>query len=123
MGSLRGAGQTPGASTTVSQPTTRFVERLAAGPELVYVFWPTVMGYLRLVTHPAILPSPLRTAGEAEGFLDLYRTTSGDGARGNQVPDAHLAALMRQHGVGVIYSRDRDLRRYEGITVRDPVAP
>lgn len=116
------------------------VERLAAGPELVYLFWPTVMGYLRIVTHPAILPSPLtaaeatgnvasllapphvRTAGEAGGFLSLYRKTSGDGARGNQVPDAHLATLMRQHGVGVIYSRDRDLRRYEGITVRDPFA-
>lgn len=117
------------------------IERLATGPELVYLFWPTVMGYLRIVTHPGTLPAPLtaaeatanvasllarphlRTAGEAQGFLDLYRATSGDGARGNQVPDAHLATLMRQHGVGVVYSRDRDLRRYEGITVRDPSAP
>jgi len=29
--------------------------RLAAGPGLVYLFWPAVMGYLRIVTHPTIL--------------------------------------------------------------------
>jgi uncharacterized protein len=31
-----------------------------------------------------------------------------------------LAALMRQHGVRLIYTRDRDFRRFEGIDVRDP---
>jgi len=34
------------------------VERLANGPELIYLFWPTIMGYLRIMTHPAILPHP-----------------------------------------------------------------
>ena len=29
------------------------VERLARGPEIVYLFWPTIMGYLRIVTHPS----------------------------------------------------------------------
>jgi predicted nucleic acid-binding protein len=29
---------------------------------------------------------------------------------------------MRQHGVAVIYTRDRDFRRYRGITVRDPIS-
>jgi toxin-antitoxin system PIN domain toxin len=121
-------------------PARALVERLAAGPELVYVFWPTVMGYLRIVTHPAILPRPLapadamrnvaqllalphvRAPGEAEGFWDLYRTTAGEHARGNDVADAHLAALMLQHGVGVIYTRDRGFRRFEGIEARDPTA-
>ncbi|MDQ6636264.1 MAG: PIN domain-containing protein [Candidatus Dormibacteraeota bacterium] len=113
------------------------VERLAAGPDLVYLFWPTIMGYLRIVTHPAILPRPLafreasrnvaalleaphvRTPGEADGFWDLYLATAGQHARGNEVPDAHIAALMRQHGVAAIYTRDRDLRRFEGIEARD----
>jgi predicted nucleic acid-binding protein len=27
---------------------------------------------------------------------------------------------MRQHGVGVIYTRDRDFRRYDGIADRNP---
>ena len=28
------------------------VERLIAGPDIAYLFWPTVLGYLRIVTHP-----------------------------------------------------------------------
>lgn len=114
------------------------VERLARGPELVYLFWPALMGYLRLVTHPAILPAPLtppqatrnveallsrphvRAPGEAAGFWDAYRATSQDRARGNDVPDAHLVALMLQHGVTTIYTRDRGFRRFDGISPRDP---
>lgn len=114
------------------------VERLAAGPDLVYLFWPAVMGYLRIVTHAGILPRPLgpsealanveallgrphvRTPGEGRGFLDLYRATGGEAARVNDVPDSHLVALMRQHGVAKIYTRDRDFRRYDDIAVIDP---
>jgi toxin-antitoxin system PIN domain toxin len=114
------------------------VERLAAGPELVYLFWPAITGYLPIVTHPGILPRPLtpadatanvshllalphvRAPGEEDGFWDLYRATAGGHARGNEVADSHLAALMRQHGVAVIYTRDRDFRRFDGIEARDP---
>jgi toxin-antitoxin system PIN domain toxin len=116
------------------------VDRLAAGPELVYLFWPTIMGYLRIVTHPAILPRPLsprdamrnvealidrphvRSPGEGEGFWPLYRSAAGEHARGNDVPDGHLVALMRQHGVRLIYTRDRGFRRFDGIDARDPFA-
>ena len=31
-----------------------------------------------------------------------------------------LPKLTRQHGVKVIYTRDKDFRRYEGIEPRDP---
>lgn len=114
--------------------------RLAAGPDLVYVFWPTVMAYLRIVTHPGILPRPLSPAdatrnvgqllgrphvqapGEVEGFWDAFRVTAGGHARGNDIPDAHLVALMRQHGVRVLYTRDRGFRRYDGIETLDPFA-
>jgi predicted nucleic acid-binding protein len=61
----------------------------------------------------------LRTPAEQGGFWDLYRATADSQTRGNHVPDAHLAALMRQHGVGVIYTRDRDFRRYDGVEARD----
>jgi toxin-antitoxin system PIN domain toxin len=116
----------------------QLVQSLAEGPELAYLFWPTVMGFLRVVTHPAILPQPLApieaaaniaqllarphilTAGEGEGFWKLYRATAGDQARGNDVPDGHLVALMRQNGVRVIYTRDRGFRRFPDIEVRDP---
>jgi toxin-antitoxin system PIN domain toxin len=116
------------------------LERLAGGPDLLYLFWPTIMGFLRIATHTAIFPYPLtpaqataaiaalverpnvRAPGESDGFWSVYGSTADDQTRGNHVPDAQLAALMRQHGVGVIYSRDRNLRRYDGIDVRDPFA-
>jgi uncharacterized protein len=116
----------------------RLVRDLAAGPEILYLFWPVLLGYVRIVTHPAILTDPLpplaalanvealldrphvRAPGELDGFWQLFRSTAGDRPRGNDVPDAHVAALMRQHGVRVIYSRDRDFRRFDGIELRDP---
>jgi len=116
-----------------------FLERLAAGPELVYLFWPVLMSYLRIVTSQAILPRPLtpvaavenvtrllerahvRARGEGERFWSLYRAGDGQAARANAVPDAHLAALMHEYGVTTIYTRDRGFRRFDGITVRDPL--
>jgi uncharacterized protein len=40
--------------------------------------------------------------------------------RGNDVPDGHIATLMRQHGVRVIYTRNRGFRRFDGIQAEDP---
>jgi toxin-antitoxin system PIN domain toxin len=115
------------------------IDRLAAGPEIVYLFWPTLLGYLRVVTHPAVASRPLtplqaqrnvealidrphvRTPGEADGFWPLFRSAAGTTSRGNDIPDAHLVALMRQHGVRLIYTRDRGFRRFDGIEVRDPI--
>lgn len=114
------------------------VERLAHGPDLLYVFWPALMGFIRVATHPAINERPLtpaeavgsvatllarphvRAPGEGAGFLRVYESTAPQVTRGRQVPDAHIAALMRQHGVGTIYTRDRDFRRFDGIRVEDP---
>lgn len=115
------------------------VESLAAGPSLVVLLWPTLLGYLRIATHPSIFPSPLshaaasanidallirphiRALGEMEGFWESYLLVADDVTlRGNLVSDAHLVALMRQHGVSRIWSHDRDLRKFDGITVSDP---
>jgi toxin-antitoxin system PIN domain toxin len=116
------------------------VERLARGPELLYLFWPVAMGFLRLSTNPTLTDRPLspaealsslgdlierdhvRTPGEAADFLKVYRETAAAGTRGKDVTDAHIAALMRQHGVGTIYTHDRDFRRFDGIRVEDPFA-
>jgi toxin-antitoxin system PIN domain toxin len=117
------------------------LETLATGPDLVYLFWPVALGYLRISTHPAIFRKPLsaaeamanvddlisrphvRTGGEADGFWDAYRAvTDGLTVRGNLVPDAHIVALMRQHGVSTIWSHDRGFMRFPGISMRDPFA-
>ncbi len=117
------------------------LEALATGPDLVYLFWPVALSYLRISTHPAIFQKPLsageamanvddllsrahvRTGGESDGFWDAYReVTSRVPARGNLVPDAHIVTLMRQHGVSTIWSHDRDFLKFSGINVRDPFA-
>ncbi len=42
-----------------AHPAARDVlERLASGPDLLYLFWPTIMGFLRISTHPAVFPDP-----------------------------------------------------------------
>jgi toxin-antitoxin system PIN domain toxin len=116
-----------------------FVERVAAGPELVYVFWPTAMAYLRISTHPTIFAQPLssrealanlgallnlshiRSPGEDAGFWPAFRALADDVApRGNLVPDTHLVALMRTYGVDAIWTRDRDYLKFDGVRVLDP---
>ena len=118
-----------------------FLAERAKGPDILYVAWSTVMSYLRIATHPAIFENPLspdeasrnvetllrlphvRMLAEGEGFGALYRdVTRAVPARGNGVPDAHLATLLRQHGVAMLYTNDRDFRRFDFLTVRDPFA-
>jgi hypothetical protein len=36
------------------------------------------------------------------------------------VPDAHLAALLRQHGENILYTDDRDFRKFGFLKVRNP---
>ncbi len=117
------------------------IDRLGAETELLYLFWPVLLGYLRIATHPSVFPRPLsldaaarnieqllalphaRAVGEGEGFWRLYRAaTTGMVVRGNLVPDAHLVALMRENDVRTLWSHDRDFRKFEGISVRDPFA-
>lgn len=116
-----------------------FLDDVASSDDLVYLFWPTVMAYLRISTHPAIFEKPLRppeatanierllayahvqTTGEHDRFWPSYLRVAGEAdARGNLVPDAHLVALMVENGVRTIWTHDRDYRRFPGIETLDP---
>jgi predicted nucleic acid-binding protein len=58
---------------------------------------------------------------EGEEFLEVYRKiTSRFPVRGNLVPDAHLAALLMQHGVRRIYTKDMDFRKFDFLEVLPP---
>lgn len=128
-------------SSDVHEEAVAFLHKLAEGPDLLFLFWPVLMSFLRISTHPGVFHRPLtpsdarrnvesllalphvRTEAEAEGFWAVWtNATEGIVVRGNLVPDAHLVALMRQHGVRLAWSRDRDLRQFDGIDVRDPFA-
>ena len=128
-------------SSPFHEAALAFVESLAAGRELVYLFWPTAMAYLRIVTHPSIFASPLssreavanltsllgvphvRSPGEDASFWTTFGAVADEVApRGNLVPDAHVVALMRAYGVEGIWTRDRDYLKFDGVRVLDPFA-
>ncbi len=128
-------------SSPVHEPARRFLKQVTGGGALFCLAWPTVMSYLRIATHPGIFSAPLtpaetlrnvdalvalphvRLLSEEDGFLEVYREVTGSfPVRGNLVPDAHLAALLRQHGVRTLYTRDGDFRKFPFLDVRDPFA-
>jgi len=128
-------------SSPVHAKARALVQRFADGPEIAYLFWPTVMAYLRIATHAAVFARPLtaaeaignieqllarahiRTTGEQEGFWNRFREVAADALpAGNLVPDAHLATLMLENEVRTLWTRDRDFRRFPAIDVRDPFA-
>jgi toxin-antitoxin system PIN domain toxin len=119
----------------------RFVESCAAGPEILCLSWPTLMSFIRIATHPRIFSAPLspdealgnvsallalphvRTVSELDGFVDAYKHVAGETpVRGNLVPDAHIAAILFQHGVRTLYSNDRDFLKFPSLNLRDPFA-
>jgi toxin-antitoxin system PIN domain toxin len=115
------------------------IEELAPGPEIGYLFWPTVMAYLRISTHPAVFARPLsiveavgnieqllgrpnvRAVGEGVGFWRVLRDVVADAMpSGGLVPDAHLVSLMLVNEVRTLLTRDRDFRRFRQVTTRNP---
>ena len=117
----------------------QFLLNRASDPELFCIFWSTLMSYVRISTHPSIFSHPLspeealenidsllqqprvRVLSEDDGFLTIYRKVSGNfPVRGNLVPDAHLAALLLQHGVRKIYTADSDFKKFDFLEVSNP---
>lgn len=128
-------------SSPFHERAVTFLTERAAMPDVLCIAWPTIMGYLRIATHPAVFAHPLtpdeamrnvqtllglpqvRVIAEEDRFWEVYRDVVRElPARGNQVPDAHLAALLRQHGVGTLYTNDRDFRRFDFLHVINPFA-
>lgn len=119
---------------------TAYLERSVRGEDLLCLAWPTLMSYLRIATHPRIFAEPMspekalanvealarlprtRILSEEPGFLEIYRdVASAFPVRGNLVPDAHLAALLKQHGVRTLYTNDADFRKFAFLDVRNPL--
>lgn len=115
------------------------LDHVAMSPAIAYVFWPVLLGYMRIITHPAIFCDPLSPEAAMEDINNLISRpqimVAGEGGdfwarftnvgrsvkpKGNLVPDTHIVALMQEHGVTQIWSHDRDFRKFDGITVLDP---
>jgi toxin-antitoxin system PIN domain toxin len=118
------------------EASNALISHLVNGPGLLHLFWPALLGWVRISTHPRILPRPIaisdavanvdallaqpnvRVHGEADDAWSRIRAAQFEAGGGNDVPDAHLVALMRMHGVPVIYTQDRGFRRFDDIEVR-----
>ncbi len=124
----------------VHRAAAEFLRRCAEGTEIFCLAWVTISAYLRIATHPGVFRRPLspdeamdniasliglpqvRILGEEEGFWATYRDVAARIVpRGNLVPDTHLAAVLRQHGVATLYTRDRDFLRFDFLEVVDPL--
>lgn len=123
------------------EAASAFIRDRIGDPDILCLTWPVVMAYVRIATHPRIFERPMtpreaidnvgalmrmprcRVVTEPENFLVDYREVAIEVvARGNLVPDAHVAALARAHGIRIIYTHDRDFRKFPFLKVVDPVA-
>jgi toxin-antitoxin system PIN domain toxin len=123
------------------EPARNWLEDALNGPVRIGLPWASLTAFLRIATHLRATPRPLapREAWEmADGWLEaepawipeptsrhaevLRGLVVGGDIRGNLIPDAHLAALAIEHGVGVC-SADSDFARFPQIRWINPVAP
>lgn len=116
-----------------------WVEETLSGAETVGLAWMTLVGFVRVSTHPAFSREPL--APEAafdllDSWLDqppvtvvhptdrhaavLRELLLGLGTAGNLTSDAHLAALAIEHGA-TLCSCDADFSRFSGLRWEDPL--
>ncbi|MBO0802091.1 MAG: PIN domain-containing protein [Nocardiopsaceae bacterium] len=113
-------------------------EQTAGLPRSVGLPWPSLLAYLRLVTNPRMYAPPADAADawqRVEDWLSRPATwipAPGEGHQkalgeivasarptGNLVPDAHLAALAREHGLTVA-STDSDFAKFNGVPWLNP---
>jgi toxin-antitoxin system PIN domain toxin len=116
-----------------------WLEERLGGATRVGLPWPSLLAFVRIVTNPRVFSAPLSlerawtrvrewlaadvawiplpTEAHAEV---LGRLLLDAGARGDLVPDAHLAALAIEHGL-VLCSSDGDFARFRGLRWDNPL--
>jgi toxin-antitoxin system PIN domain toxin len=111
-------------------------------PSPWYLTWSIVYEFLRVTTHPRVFRTPW-SAGDAWSFVQALLASPSLGLlvpterhaevaaevvsetphlSGNIFHDAQTAVLMREHGVGRIYTRDTDFHRFLFLRPIDPIA-
>lgn len=122
-------------------PCRRHLENLRSDSVPSYLSWGICYEFLRVSTHPRVLPSPWNPAS-AWSFIDSLLAAPGFGLlaetnrhqqvleqtlaelpdlKGNLLHDVHTAVLMRENGISRICTRDIDFARFPFLTIIDPV--
>ena len=119
------------------------VERWRGQPGPWHTTWGVIYEFMRVVTHPrvferpwtwrqawrfveALLASPgfsplVATARHADIAAEVVRELPD--LRGDILHDAHIAILMREHGLRRIYTQDAHFARFGFIEAVDPALP
>ncbi len=101
--------------------------------------WPSILGFLRIVTNPRIFErpeppddawrqaaawldfetvwTPQPTNRHREVFAGIVRRCA---VKANLIPDAHLAALAIEHGL-ILCSTDNDFAGFPGLKWKNPI--
>lgn len=109
--------------------------------DILCLTWPVLMAFQRIATHPSIFSNPMsaetawgnvqqllklpraRVIQETASFaLDYAEVSKLAGIYGNLVPDAHIATILRQHGVRRFYTADTDFKKFGFLEVVNPLA-
>jgi hypothetical protein len=114
-------------------------ETTVAGPRPVGLAWAAMLGFIRIMTHRAILDNPMKATDairRVQSWLDcscvevlipgerhaeiLFKLLEDLGTAGNLTTDAHLAALAVEYQAELA-STDPDFARFRGLRWFNPL--
>jgi hypothetical protein len=127
-------------ASTHHKQARSLLESYTARGEPWAITWSVVYEFLRVVTHPRVFESPWSTAEALEFVSILLDAPSlvvlSEGTQhlavlqdlldeqpataGNLLHDAHLVALMREHGIRRIQTLDKDFDQFADIERLNP---
>ncbi len=116
-----------------------WLEGTLSGPGPVFLWWVTILAFLRISTNPKVFERPLTMAEAAsivsswlalptvsilepgERYWEILRELAHTvQVSGPLVMDAALAALALEHGLP-LYTTDRDFSRFPGLRPINPL--
>jgi toxin-antitoxin system PIN domain toxin len=119
----------------------RLVDEWRSGTLPWFTTWGILYEFLRVATHPRVFAQPL-SSSQAWSFVTALCGSSlrlllpterhqeiatavlhdAGAVQGNLFHDMETVVLMREHGIGTLYTRDRDFRRFRGLRLVDPLS-
>jgi len=120
-------------------PAKTWWDRSLSSTTIVGLCYPTILGFIRLVTSRRVFAAPLRIT-EATGYVAdwlaqpnttvlvptprhwslLESLLEGTGIGGHLTTDAHIAALAIEHGF-TVFSNDSDFGRFNSVRWENPL--
>jgi toxin-antitoxin system PIN domain toxin len=124
------------------EPCAALIEEWRPRADAWFCTWSIVYEFVRVTTHPrtmirpwsaqraweyveAMLASPgLSLLGETDRHQEVASKVIAEtpGIVGRAIHDAHIAILMREHGIRTIYTRDTGFHRFRSLHVIDPTS-